>query len=465
MKKLFTLLFILLIIPSIFAINIDVEKKSSDEVMIIGLENPTIFDLEITNDGASDNFMFYTFFGGGSYPQETIYIGQDQTETVEFGVYPRSDLSQRGLMTFDLFIQSQDKSEETIPLTLKVTDLENSFEVGSEEIDPDSNSLQIYIKNKVNFNFGEIKSRFKSPFFDFEEEFSLEKYKKKSFNMELNKEDFAKVMAGFYTINAKININGQETNIEGTMKFSEKNILKTTEESHGFIIKTDVIKKSNEGNVVSESETVIKKNIITRLFTNLNPEPDIVERKGLTIYYTWVKQIKPGETFEISVRTNWLLPLLAIFLIIAVVVLVKKFSKTNLVLRKRISFVKAKGGEFALKVSIFVAAKKYVERINIIERLPPLVKIHERFGIEKPTRVNEKTRRIEWNFEKLEAGERRTLTYIIYSKVGVLGRFALPTATAIYQKDGEIHETESNKAYFMAEQLGKKEVGEEDRKV
>ena len=437
------------------------EKTSSDEVMIIELENPTIFDLQITNHDSADNFIFYTFFGVGSYPQEAISIKEGETKKVEFGVYPRSDFSQRGMVTFNLFIQGQDKSEETIPLTLKVTDLENSFEVGAEEINPDSNTLQIYIKNKVNFNFEEIKSNFKSPFFDFEEEFSLAQYEKKNFNVELDKEDFAKIMAGFYTINAKIEIHGQETNIEGTMKFSEKNILKTTEESRGFIIRTNIIKKANEGNVISESETIIKKSIITRLFTNLNPEPDIVERKGLTIYYTWNRQIKPGETLEISVRTNWLLPLLVIFLIVTIVILTKKFSKTNLVLRKRISFVKAKGGEFALKVSIFVSAKKYVERVNIIDRLPPLVKVYERFGAENPTRINEKTRRIEWNFEKLEAGEMRTLSYIIYSKVGVLGKFALPTATAIYEKDGEIHETESNRAFFMSEQVSKKEKVEE----
>ena len=452
MKKIFALLLLLLIIPSIFAINISVEKKSSDEVMIIGIDEPTIFNLEITNNNPSDKFIFYTFFGGGSYPQESVSIWQDQTKEVEFGVYPRSDFIQRGTITFDLFIQGQDKSEETIPLTLEVSDLESSFEIGAEEVNPESNSLQVYIKNKMNFNFGEMKSRFKSPFFDFEETFPLAEYEKKSFDVELNKEDFAKVMAGFYTINAQINFDEQEANIEGTMKFSEKDILEATEESYGFIIRTKVIKKSNEGNVISDSETIIKKNIITRLFTNLNPAPDNVERKGLSIYYTWTKQINPGEIFEISVRTNWLLPLLVIFFIVSIVVLTKKFSKTNLVLRKRISFVRAKGGEFALKVSIFVSSKKYVERVNIIDRLPPLVKVHERFGAETPTRVNEQTRRIEWNFEKLEAGEIKTLFYIIYSKVGVLGRFELPTATAVYEKDGEIHETESNKAFFVAEQ-------------
>lgn len=44
------------------------------------------------------------------------------------------------------------------------------------------------------------------------------------------------------------------------------------------------------------------------------------------------------------------------------------------------------------------------------------------------------------------------MSYIIFSKIGVLGRFALPSASAIYEKDGEINETESNKAFFMAEQ-------------
>ena len=178
MKKGFILLLILLIIPSILAININVEQKSSDEVMIIGLENPTIFDLEVTNQGSSDSFTFYTFFGAGSYPQETVLIEQSQTKTVEFGVYPRSDFEQRGLVTFNLFIQGQNKSEETVLLDLRVVDLDDSIVIGSESFDSDSNSLQIYIENKVNFDFGEVKSTFQSPFFDFEKEFSLGKYEK-----------------------------------------------------------------------------------------------------------------------------------------------------------------------------------------------------------------------------------------------------------------------------------------------
>ncbi len=460
MKKIFILLLLLLIIPSVFAINISIEQTSSDEIMIIGLDEPTTFNLKITNNEISDNFLFYTFFGAGSSPIETVPITGGQTKEVEFKVNPRSDLTQRGMMLFNLFIKGQDGTEQIVSLDVKVLGLEDVFSVGSEEFNPESNSLEIYIKNNVNANFENMQAKFKSPFFNLEETLSLTPYEKKNFNIQLNKEDFNKIMAGFYTIETKVTVDGHETDIEGIIKFSEKDILTTTDKTKGFIIRTNTIKKSNEGNLISDSETIIKKNIITRLFTSLNPQPDIVERQGFTIYYTWERQVKPGETLEITIRTNWFLPLLVIFLIVSIVVLTKKFSKTDLVLKKRVSFVRAKGGEFALKVSVSIHAKKYVEKVNIIDRLPALVKVHERFGAEEPTRIDEKAKRIEWNFEKLEAGEIRSISYIIYSKIGVLGKFALPTATAIYEKDGDIHEAESNKTFFMAEQL-KKPIQEE----
>jgi len=138
-------------------------------------------------------------------------------------------------------------------------------------------------------------------------------------------------------------------------------------------------------------------------------------------------------------------------------VFAKKFSKRNMNLRKKVTFVKAKGGEFALKVSLFVHAKKYIEKVQIIDRLPSLVKIYEKFGGETPTKVDEANKRIEWNFEKLETGEIRVISYIIYSKVGILGKFALPSAIAIFQREGEIKEEQSNRAFFMAEQRTKDE--------
>ena len=52
----------------------------------------------------------------------------------------------------------------------------------------------------------------------------------------------------------------------------------------------------------------------------------------------------------------------------------------------------------------------------------------------------------------MEAGEVKMVSYIVYSKVGVFGKFALPTATAIFEREEGIHEVESNMAFFVTEQ-------------
>ena len=444
----------LMIFPLISA-NLDVKQKTDDVAMILGLDMPAMFDLEITNNGDGDYFMFYNFFGSGTLPKGTVSIGGGETKNLEVGVYPRDDFSQEGWFKFDLYAKGENGQEETFPLMVNVVKLKNTFEVGVEEFQPNSNKVTVYIKNLVNFNFNSISAKFSSSFFNLEKNFSLTPHAKERFEITLDKEKFKELMAGFYTLSAEITADGKKANVEGVIRYAEENIVTSSQNEYGLIIYTKRIIKENEGNIISESSTVLKKNIISRLFTTFSPEPDMVERKGFSVFYTWEREIKPGERFEIVVRTNWLLPLLAVLLIIAIVILAKQFSMTNLSLKKKVNFVRAKGGEFALRVSMVVTARKYVQKVNVIERLPMLVKLHEKFSGEMPRKVDEKARRIEWHFDKLQPGESRVISYIIYSKVGVLGKFALPTATAIYEKDGIVHETESNHAFFIAEQ-GKK---------
>ncbi len=457
MKKIFLVMITILTLSLVSAVNLQITDKSVNEAMIIGLDQPAIFNLEITNKGAGDNFIFYTFFGSDIYPKGTVTIGGGETKEVEVGVYPREDLKQEGRMQFEIFIRGSDGAEMSYPLMVNVIKLKDAFEVGADEFRPDSNTISVYIKNLANFKFKSINAKFKSSFFNFEKTIALGPLQKESFEITLNKEDFRDLMAGFYTLDVEVTAGVQTADVQGTIKFSEKDIVTTTQNQYGLIISTHTIIKSNEGNVISPTQTILKKNIISRLFTTFSPEPDISERKGLIIYYTWEEELKPGEKLSIVVRTNWLLPLLAVLLIVAIVILTKQFSKTNLVLKKRVTFVKAKGGEFALKVSIVATAKKFIERVNIIDRLPPITKLHERFGGEMPKKIDTHNRRIEWSFDRMQEGESRVISYIIYSKVGVLGKFALPTTTAIYEKDGVVHEAESNQAFFIAEQ-GRKPI-------
>jgi hypothetical protein len=445
----------LLTIPGIFAIDITVEKQSDNEVYIPGIDNPIIFDLRITNNGPSDSFEFYNLVGFEMSPVEKVQIDKGDTKNVKLEISPIGEIEQRGGYSFSYYIKGKDASEVKETLVFRVIDFENLFEIGSGEVNPELNNFKIYIYNRESFKFDEVTAKFKSPFFEFEETFPLGPNQKKDFTIQLNREDFKELTAGFYTLNTEITAEGQNAKIESVINFVQKDLLVTTKKSYGFIVNTEIIEKENQGNTVVESETMIKKNILSRIFTRFNPEPNTVERIGSKVYYSWQNSVQPGEILKIESRTNWTWPLLCIIFIIIIVVFAKKYSESDLVITKRISFVRAKGGEFALKVSIILRARRYADKIVLVDRLPPLVSLYEQFGKETPSRVDAKNRRIEWSFDKLDEGEIRMMNYIIYSKVGVVGKFILPQSTAIYERDGKVKEAVSNKAFYISGQRRK----------
>lgn len=450
-KRLLCFALAVLLLPTILAIDVSVKEITKNNVMIIGLDQPTVFNLSVTNKAYGDQFLFYTFFGSDYEPKESISIPKDTTQNVAFKVYPRDDWKGRGITNFYYFIKANDNSEVKEQLTVNIIDLGDAFEIGAGDVNPESNSIEIYIKNKVNYNFENLSVTFKSAFFDLNQQIALAPYEKEVFTIQLEKEDYNKLLAGYYTMNSQVMYEDLKSEVDGKINFVEKNILTTSKRDYGWVINTQIIQKVNEGNTIESSQTILKKNIISRLFTTFSPEPTIVERQGLEVYYTWNQKINPGEAEEIVVKTNWLFPFLIIFFLILVVVLAKRSMNTSLAVHKRIGFVKAKGGEFALKVTLTLEAKRYVENIKLIDRLPPLVKMYERFGGEDPNKFDKSNNQLEWDFSRLDRGERRSVSYIVYSRVGILGKFALPPAVALFEKDGKIKEVESNKAFFLAQ--------------
>jgi hypothetical protein len=460
MKKVVLSLFLLfLVAPTVLALNLQVDKISNNEVLILGLNQPAVFDLNVTNLGSTEDVTFYSFFGQDLYPKGPVHLESKKTQEVLLKIYP-SDKIKPGYYTFDYYIRNDYGQEVAETLTVEIINFEDAFEIGTDEFDSASKTLNVYIHNKVNFDFGNISVLFTSPFFNLQKNLNLGPNQRNDFTVTLNKDDFKKLMAGYYTFQADVKANGIEGNIDGTLKFSEKDILTTNKKTYGIIINTNVIEKTNEGNVIATTETVIKKNVVSRLFTHFSPEPNTVERDGFAVYYTWDNNIAPGEVLNITVRTNWLLPLAIVLLIVLVVILVKKTSNRNIILKKKVSFVNAKGGEFALKVMILVEAKNFIEKVSVIDRLPYLTKVHERFGGVQPSRIDEKNKRMEWNFDRLQPGERRVFSYIIYSKIGVLGKFALPPATAVYEREGKVKEIQSNQAFFMLEPRDRRDLSE-----
>jgi len=120
-------------------------------------------------------------------------------------------------------------------------------------------------------------------------------------------------------------------------------------------------------------------------------------------------------------------------------------------IKKKINYVRTKGGEFALKVQLKVKARRYVERIKVDDRIPHLVSLYDKFGAVTPDKIDSTNRRLEWNVDSLNPGEERIFSYIVYSKIGVVGKFELPAAKAIYEREGKIKSSVSNRSFFVNE--------------
>ena len=447
MKKIGLLILALLILPLVVAINVDVTDKSNN-LMVVGSNQPIIANISIKNNGEDSNFNIYNLLGFEmEVPQ--FHLNRGEQKEISMKIYPREKMTMRGVYALEYTIRADDNSETSNALSIRVIEPKDAFEVGAEDISLEANTFTVYIQNKENFDFKEVNAKISSDFFQFDKTFAIGPKGKQTFKLDLNNEDIKKLVAGFYTIKAEINSLGQTGVTEGKVKFVEKDSVETTKDEKGLFINTQTVEKINKGNTIVKPEVTIEKNVLTRFFTSTEPKADVIERNGFNVEYTWIKEIKPSETMKVEVTTNWFFPIILTLLIILIIYLVIKFTRTDVIVRKRVNYVKTRGGEFALKVTIFVKAKNYIERLNLIDRVPFLVKVYPRFGGEQPTKVDEQRKRIDWRFEKMEAGEIRRITYVIYSKVGVLGRFALPKAKAVYEKNGQVKEVKSNKTYFV----------------
>ena len=436
----------------ISAINLDVSVNPISNTVIADLNQPAIFDLSITNIEETDAFEIYSLIGMDLSPENSFIINSGETKKIRIEAMPQETIkSRKGYITFEYKIKNSLSEIQTEKLTLNIINLEEIISITPERINPKSEKIILKLENKVNSDFENIKITMTSAFFDYESDINFKALEIKQIEIPLNSEKIKILNAGDFLLNTKIKINDKIADIESIIKFLEQEDIESKEINEGIIIKRKEIIKNNLGNTKKIVKINAEKNLISYLFTSVNIEPTKTEIIGFTKYYTWEKELIPNEALKVIIKTNWFFPIIIILIIIGLIIVIKKSIETDISLRKHVSFVKTKGGEFALKISIKVRAKKFVERINIIDKLPPLVKLYERYGAISPDKIDLANRRLEWNIESLNQEEERIFTYIIYSRVGIVGKFELPETKAIYEKEGKVKETKSNRSFFINE--------------
>jgi len=446
-----TLFSFVLTLNLISAINLDVSINPISDSIIIELDKPATFDLTIRNLGESSNFEIYSLVGVDLTPEDPIFIESGNTKIIRINARLQDYLkSQKGPYTFEYKIKNSENEVQKEKLTIDILDLENTILITPQNINPNSKEIALILKNRASIALTNIEIKINSAFFNHEDTIELKENEIKEISINVNQEKIKSLLAGSYLMNTELKIEGKKTYVESIIKFLEQEGIETTEIKEGFLIKREEITKINVGNIPQTIKITTEKNIISYLFTTFNHHLE-TKREGSKIKYTLEKELIPNEELKLIIKTNWFLPIIVIILAIGLFILIKRYVDSNLILTKRVSFVRTKGGEFALKVTLKAKAKNLVGKIHIVDKIPHLVKLYEKFGAISPDKIDMKNRRIEWNIESLNKDEERLFSYIIYSKIGIVGKFELPSGKAIYEKQGKIKEAESNRSFFINE--------------
>ena len=439
------------------ALNIDVEKSAVKGVVVAEVNQPAVFNFKIKNLGSADNLEIYSLVGIDFSPRGTFQISAGETKEIEVKVYPDQRVrSKEGVFNFVYNIKGDTGIFED-RISVSIVKMKNLFEIYSDDIIVDSDSASIYITNKENTTLDNANVHLSSVFFDYKTNLSFSQYEKKSLVIKLDRGKIKSITAGTYKLLTEVKIEDATEKLEGEIKYVEMTEFRTEAKKTGAVIITETISKVNEGNVPAIAQIKIERDAFSGIFTTFSIAPEKVERRGFSVQYIWLAEVIPAGELKIVAKTNYIYPVLIVIFIIVIVFLLKAYFGTDIELKKDVFFVKTKSGDFALKIKLHARAKKFIERITIIDRLPPLVKMYEKYGAVPPEKVDEKNRRLIWNVESLSSGEERIFSYIVYSKIGVVGRFALPLATAVYEKNGKIKETMSNQMFLFIEPHGRKE--------
>ena len=453
MKKIGVALIILFALVS-FASALQIKQSSLDVAVIPELSQPGKVPVVITGADPG-NYVIYTLTAVKVLPSTPFQLNSGENDMI-FDVYPTNDLYANGPAAYSFAVGLRNLEKNQVyegTMAVRVVSIVDALALSSDVNSPDSSNITFFIQNKEGIDLTNVHVKFTSVFFDSDQVLNIGANGKTNVSISVPKDTLKKIEAGSYLLKAAFQTDRGERILEGRIYLGEKTDIQTQNTNSGFLIVTNKVSKINNGNINEDVVVNVQKDVISRLFTSFSVEPDSVSRDGLLVSYSWARKLGPAESFDVKVTTNYLTPILIVIAIVLIIIGIKRFTQTKLLVEKSVVPVRTSSGQFALKVKLRVKAVGRAANVSLVDRIPGIVQIYEKApSIIKPTKIDSNNRRIQWDVGDMAAGEERAFSYIVYSTVGVVGKFALPQALAVFEKDGQIHEVESNVVYFLAEQ-------------
>ena len=446
----------------------DVEKTPISDVIPAEVPIKAQFDMTIKNNYLqTDNIEIFTLIDMELYPSGPWLLDSGASKQFIVNVVPKN--RQSGTRYYSYYIKGQKAGSIQDTFELKIMPLRQIMKISvPDKITLDSTEMIINFKNTYNTDFGKFKYDIDSSIVKSSGELEVHGQEEKTVNIPLTKDILKVVEGGTYLIELALTFNeGKDvykTEVEAIVE--PKSNIENLDTTKNLILGVKKhIKRLNSGNVQTPVKIEEKRFLISKLVTFTTNKPDYVQWKGLNAYLVWERNLQPGQTFETEITTSYLLPILVIVILIISLVVIVYLSKKKTIIAKSVKKVETtekKVDEFALKVNLHIKNRTGRELSNVVlrDRLPHMAKIYEKYGSIHPTKVSD--RLLIWELGTMSPREEREISYIIYAKVEIVGKFKIPQATLTFKTHEDAIKTEtSNSLYYEHKEEIQKENNED----
>ncbi|MDD5254222.1 MAG: hypothetical protein PHG05_03955 [Candidatus Nanoarchaeia archaeon] len=464
MRWLVAILFILVLSGVTIAADIDTAYTLLDKDVAPGDE--AVFELEIINNEDreirlmifADEFAFMPFSevfeNMRAQPNEIVLSGK-QTQKVKVLARIREDAVPGD--TYKTLVKIKDANDLTIKAKQEI-DLEVIKPEKLVKIEADFPDELIAKKNfrfnlklidKYNIDLNNVEVEIKSDIF--EKKFSTDLIYNKPFSNEVSLDISPITDAGGYLLLIKTYYDGEIVGDYSKRFVVIKNpdIKEKVEKNSRFLIEEAKLIKSNEGNLDQQESLYYQLDWFEKIFTTYSIKPTQKQSN----YVVWDFVLRPGDSYEVDVKTDYRGACITILILILFGILGIYFFGKKVAVRKEVFRVKNEGGISELKVMLHVKNRgKDLSNVEVIDFLPSLIKpIKGHYTTLEPSKIQRGSLglRVIWILNNLKSGEERIITYRVESHLKILGKLHLPSAIVKYKFMGKLLKVRSNKVVFF----------------
>jgi len=447
MKRVILLLTFLVLISGVTAVTDFTYDAIQNNIL---KDQEAIFLIHITNNDYGDKtYTIESVDLNWLLEQKTVSIPARATEHIEIKYKPFKDLTAKTYGVHLKITSSTDRIEKYLPVTLvepnQILDVEL---VTPEYIDyKKPTTIQLIIKNKYKIELKDLDVKLSNNFIDLSEKIDItkEQIRTDEFGLSFDHE----IKAGTYPLTVLIK-SGDTIYLNKDLQISigiNSNLKEITEREESLLVKTDIIKKINEGNSDVRETFTRKLSLAQRLFTRYDPQPDEIISAAEGYIAKWNLKIAPGETLTMRITTDYRSPLLLAIIIIGIGYLFYSWQYRSIKVTKKIMTIHATQDTIgAIKVLINIKNKgrKALHRIKIVDRIPQLEHNPTHFTGINPTTINRGNGiTLTWEIARLNPREERIFSYKIDDKVFIKRRIKLPGTYIKYEEGNRIFRTKS----------------------